>query len=51
MNLELPKKFNQPETKISTLKIWNGNEINHVKNIMSKMILKKLICRNVLLRT
>ena len=32
MNLELPKKFNQPETKISTLKeIWNGNEINHVR--------------------
>tara|TARA_B110000003_G_scaffold267771_1_gene296424 strand:+ start:159 stop:1475 length:1317 start_codon:yes stop_codon:yes gene_type:complete len=47
MNLELPKKFNHPEKKISTLKeIWHGNEINqvrkhHVENNLEKVTICK----------
>lgn len=47
MNLELPKKFNQPEKKISTLKeIWNGYEINHVRKHHVENDLEKItICQ------
>ena len=50
MNLELPKKFNQPETKNITLKeIWNGNEINHVRKHHVENDLKNLqFVKNVL---
>ncbi len=34
MNLKLPKKYNKPEKKVSTLKeIWDGNEINSVRKL------------------
>ena len=34
MNLKIPKKYNKPERKISSLKeIWNGSEINKVRKL------------------
>lgn len=33
-NAKYPKKFNEPEKKISSLKeIWNGKEINNIRNL------------------
>ena len=40
MKLDLPKKYNQPENKVSSLKdIWYGKEINLVreKHINAKL--------------
>jgi len=47
MNLEIPKKFNDPEKKISTLKeIWNGIEINKVREMhLNNKLEEVTICK------
>lgn len=47
MNLKMPTKFNEPKTKISTLKeIWHGDEINKVRKLHLENKLEKVtICK------
>jgi hypothetical protein len=47
MNLEIPKKFNDPEKKVSTLKeIWNGIEINKVREMhLNNKLEEVTICK------
>jgi len=47
MNLKIPDKFNDPEKKISSLKeIWNGKEINKVRELHLKNKLEEVtICK------
>lgn len=36
-NAAYPKKYNEPNNKVQTIKeIWNGSEINHVRNMHKK---------------
>ena len=48
MNLEMPKKFNNPSKKVETLEdIWNGKEINHVReNHVNDKLTNVEICKN-----
>ena len=47
MNLELPKVYNKPKKKVSTIeKIWYGKEINSVRTMHSENSLEKVkICK------
>ena len=47
MNLEMPKKFNNPAKKVETLnEIWNGKEINNIReNHISDNLNKIEICK------